>query len=99
MGRDCGLSFAERIRTVVVDEVALETRTKRNYYDADALATMFPPDAAEQMMDETRGMGPGIRGSDGELYRRDRHSGDVVPMTPEDVREGYLHGPEVADVA
>lgn len=49
----------KRLLSVTLGTVSdLETRTKRNYYDADALHTVFPEDAREQMLDDTGGYTP-----------------------------------------
>lgn len=78
MGGRCGMTFAERLRTVQVDGAALETRTKRDYYDVESVHDTFGEDAEDKMMDATKGIGAIKRGADGKLWRKDRRSGDIV---------------------
>lgn len=91
----CGMSYRERLASVQVSEAGFLTAERHNYYDRDPIREAFGDDAKERMLEETKGLGAGIRGPDGELYRRDRASGDVVPMTDHDVDTVYLNGPEV----
>jgi hypothetical protein len=49
--------YRDKLLSINVAPSAFESRTKVNYYDADALATVFPEDAAEQMAEETEGRG------------------------------------------
>lgn len=49
--------YRDRLLSINVAPSVFESRTKVNYYDADALATVFPTDAAEQMAEETQGRG------------------------------------------
>jgi hypothetical protein len=78
LGSRCGMTFAERLRTVQVDGAALETRTKRDYYDVESVHDTFGEDAEDRMMDATKGIGAIKRGADGKLWRKDRRSGDIV---------------------
>jgi len=78
LGGRCGLTFAQRLRTVQVDGAALETRTKRNYYDLESVHDTFGEDAEDRMMDATKGLGSIKRGDDGSLWRKDRRSGDII---------------------
>jgi hypothetical protein len=41
----------------------LETRSKKNYYDADSLKGIFPEHAYDEMMEDTGGVGP-VRSDD-----------------------------------
>lgn len=76
------MTFAERLRTVQVDGAALETRTKRDYYDVESVHDTFGEDAEDRMMDATHGIGAIKRGADGKLWRKDRRSGDIVRAEP-----------------
>jgi hypothetical protein len=83
------MTFAERLRTVQVDGTALETRTKRLYYDEDAMATSFPgmgdrKDRAEQFRDATDGLGLIKTAPSGRLYRSEE--GRKVPLTEKQTR-------------
>ncbi len=99
MGLDCGLSFAERLRTVRIDDASLETRDLQNYYDAEAVAETFGEDAEDRMLEETKGRGYGVRLPDGSLGRHDPKSGEDVRLSDAEAREIYLDGPEVEEVA
>src|SRR5262245_60484517 len=81
LGRRCGMTFLERLRTVQVSEANMETVERHNYFDAEGVREAFGEGSKEQLMDETKGLGFARRGPDGEFYRRDRHSGDVVRVS------------------
>jgi hypothetical protein len=71
--------------------------TKR-LYDTDAIAEMTGgPEAREQMMDATKGLGPGRRGKDGRHYHQDSKSGDWSPLTSKQI-DTYLDGPVVDEI-
>ena len=91
----CGLTFAERLRSVVVDPVR-ETKTRVNYFDKSALDQTFGEDRVEHYWESTAGHGAIHRGSDGELYHRDR-SGDVKVASDRVLAE-VTAGQEAADV-
>jgi hypothetical protein len=88
----CGMTFAERMRSVRIDPAAMETRTRVRYYDADPIREVFGDDAKERMEHDTNGLGFAKVGPDGELYHKDRKTGDVVHVSDEDVDRVYLGG-------
>lgn len=89
------MTYRERLGTVVVDPVR-ETRTKENYFDRSALDATFGEDRVEHYWDSTAGHGAIHRGSDGELYHRDR-SGEVKVASDKVLAE-VTAGQEAADV-
>lgn len=60
MGGRCGMTFAQRLRSVRLDTSVTPTRTQKNYFDDDALTEVFGGKDAderhEQMLEETRGV-------------------------------------------
>lgn len=78
LGGRCGMTFVERLRSVQISEAALETRTKVNDYDREAVYDSFGEDAEDRMMEATKGLGAIKRGDDGSLWRKDRKSGDII---------------------
>lgn len=92
LGAPCGMSWIDRMRSVRIDGGVLETRTKRNYYDREPVHGMFGDTAQEQMEKETDGLGYARTASDGQVYHRDRHSGEVVPVTDAQLDHQYLGG-------
>lgn len=88
----CGLSFRDRMRSIELDQGVLETRTRRNYFDVEPIRQTFGEDANERMLDETDGLGFAQQGPDGELYRKDRKSGDVVRVSDGELNRVYLGG-------
>lgn len=70
LGRRCGMTFAERIRSVTVSYANFVTKDKKNYYDTDKVKATFGEDAQELMMEETKGIGPVQQGADGAFYRK-----------------------------
>lgn len=69
LGGPCGMTFAERIRSVQINRSGWETAEKRNYYDAEPINAVFGEDSRERWMDETEGMG-GLKLKRDGLYRR-----------------------------
>jgi hypothetical protein len=67
-------------------------------YDSEALADTFGADAEAELMDATHGLGAGFRGPDGDIWRKDRKTGEPVPVSPHDLESVYLGGPETDDV-
>lgn len=56
----CGMTFAQRLRSVRLDGSVTPTRSQKNYYDDDALTGVFGNTAQEReerMMEETEGVG------------------------------------------
>lgn len=97
LGPPCGgLSFRERLLSVRLGPSVTPTRTRRNYFDSDALDATFGPDRVESYWEETRGHGAVHRGPDGELYHRDR-SGQVKVATDQ-VLADITAGQESRDV-
>lgn len=92
LGALCGMSFAQRMRTVQVSKENFVTAEKKNYYDRASVAATFGEDSEQRMLDDTKGLGYARKGSDGRLYHRDRKSGDVVPVTPKEEDRIYLSG-------
>ena len=92
LGQACGLSFAGRMRTVQLDRTSMDTADLKNYYDREAISATFGDDAKDRYYEETDGRGAAFRGPDGEHYRRDRRTGDVVPADPSDYLTGDLIG-------
>jgi hypothetical protein len=91
----CGLSFGERLRTVRIDPKTLVTRSRKRYYDEEALNQEWGTTARqrkEQLENDTQGLGVAKPGPDGHLYRKDRKSGDVVRVTQKELNEVYLGG-------
>lgn len=83
-----------RIRSVRVDPSLQETRDLR-MYDSDSLAQLFGDDPEGEAREATHGVGHGFKGPDGELWHKDRHTGEPVPMSNDDIKRGFLSGPIV----
>ena len=99
MGRPCppGMTFRDRMRTVRLDASVTESRTRRNYYDREAVREVFGPDSREQLLEETRGLGAIQRAADGsEWVNDDPTTGEMRPLERSDLIGGYLRG-EVVD--
>ena len=79
MGGPCGLTFRQRLLSTRVDPTALETRTLRNYYDPESLP-WDGDEAYATMMDNTDGIGYAKTGTDGEVYHRNRNTGEVEAL-------------------
>lgn len=95
LGSRCGMTFAQRMRTVTIHPDATPTRTRALYYDREALAQSFGADAREQALEDTDGLGPAMEDSGGGLWRRDRRTCDIVPVTEGEIDKVYLGGEEV----
>ena len=89
------MTFRQRLRTVRVDSSLTETRTKTNYYDAEAVAAAFGEDAREELMEDTDGYGAISREDDGSFSRID-HRGVKHEVTPAEV-DAFITGPETED--
>ena len=76
----CGLTFMSRMRTVRLDEPAMETRDVKNYYDAEAIDDLIGPDAEGRMLEETDGLGYVRQGDDGDWYHRDFKTKEIEKM-------------------
>ena len=93
----CGLTFRERIRTLRIDPKALPAKHERHsaegrYFDDAPLKEAFGADAdtrKEQLMEATKGLGPAKRDTRGELWRRDRFSGDAIRVSDKEL-DTYL---------
>jgi hypothetical protein len=75
----------------------IETRTRKNYYDQDAVNQAFGEDARDSLMDDTDGWGAARREDDGTFSRIDHH-GEQHVVNPREIEEHYLSGPEGEDV-
>lgn len=77
----------------------MDTAELHAYYDRESVASQFGEDARDQMMEATKGLGPGI-GKDraGRPMRRDQKTGQPVPITAKEMDTVYLAGPERADI-
>lgn len=92
----CGLTFRERIGTVHIDPAATPVKTERRNsegkrYDSDAIRKVFGEDSREELMEHTKGLGA-AHSRGGEVYHRDRHSGEVSRVSEEQVDQVYLGG-------
>ena len=82
-----------------LDPSATETRTKRRYYDTDAVRDQFGADAHERTLDATNGMGPGQRAKDGSVWHTNRKTGERERMSDQQVYDTYIgSGPIVDEV-
>ena len=51
--------YREKLLSITLGKPSdFSSRTQHGYWDSDALHTIFPEDAEEQMMEETNGQGP-----------------------------------------
>jgi hypothetical protein len=80
------MSFRERIRTVRLDPMALETRERRGC-DSQALDEQFGTDRKERMLEETHGLGYLKRDAQGRWHHRNRRTGEVEPVTERQAQE------------
>ena len=87
----CNLTFAQKVKGIQFSAAA--KTFPRNYYDTQAVNSQFGADAQEKMLDDTDGIGALRRGSNGELYRRDRQTGDYVRATEQEVDRLLFEGP------
>lgn len=55
----CGMTWRQRVLSQTVDEAVNATRTRRKYWDQDALNQQFGEDAAEKTLHDTEGRGYG----------------------------------------
>jgi hypothetical protein len=94
MGGRCGTTFAGRLRSVQIDPRAIPTRvtSRGNYFDQEALNEGGFQDAKEQMLENTKGLGPAKRDTQGAWWRRDRKTGDAVRVTEKEADQVYLGG-------
>jgi hypothetical protein len=87
----CHLSFADKVKGI---QFSAGAKTfPRRYYDTQAVEAQFGVTAREQMLEETAGVGPLGRASDGGLYRQDRQTGDFVRATEQEVDALLFEGP------
>lgn len=85
----CGMSLIEKLRTVSLDTRALETRTRRRYYDESSLTDTFGADAKEQFADQTKGKGAFYRSADspsGFAWRNEKEQ-RMEPVTEKVAKE------------
>jgi hypothetical protein len=96
LGGRCGLSFAQRLRSVQVHEsvrATVHSGDSHTYYDRSALDDVFGADHRDRMLEETDGLG--IARTDprtGDTYHVDRHSGEWEKVTDDQVDRVYLGG-------
>lgn len=57
VGCACGLSFAEKVRTLTIHNDAMPNKTKKKYWDQQAVSSTFGDDATDRVMEETKGVG------------------------------------------
>ena len=62
LGPDCGLTYAQRLRSVRLDGSVTESRSKARYWDEEPLGDLFQDgltgkERSELVMDETNGVG------------------------------------------
>jgi hypothetical protein len=89
----CGMRYRDRLATVQVSEQGFDTAEKHRYFDSSALDEAFGPDRREQMLHETRGLGPVRTADDGTPWvYDDPDTGEMRPMERSDVIGGYLRG-------
>lgn len=94
LGPACGMTFAQRIRTVQLDRMSLPARqaASTTYYDRSSLDEALGPDRQARMMEATKGLGPGYEDSSGRLWRKDRQTGEAVEITEKELDRVYLGG-------
>jgi hypothetical protein len=93
----CGMTFRERLRTVSIDPRATPVKTEMRsqggrYYDSDAVSRVFGEDSREELLEHTDGLGAAQTGADGNIYHRDRHTGEVQRVSDKTLDDIYLGG-------
>jgi len=73
MGSDCGMTFAQRLRTTKVDWAKFDTKDLKNYYDSAAVAKQFGHDATDRLYDESDGLGWAQQDNKGEWWHKSRN--------------------------
>lgn len=61
LGRCGGLSYRQRLLSIRLDISLIESRTKQNYYDEEAVTNLFGKnrqERIEEMNEDTKGRGP-----------------------------------------
>lgn len=53
----CGMSWLERVRSTQVDGQVNDSRTKKKYWDQEAVSASFGEDARDKVMEDTQGRG------------------------------------------
>lgn len=96
LGPRCGMTFRQRLRSVRLDPRIEETKTKRNYYDVDAVHQAFGEDARDELMEDTDGWGAAKREPDGSFSRID-WKGVKHVVSDADLMH-YVGGEEADDV-
>lgn len=95
----CGATYAQRLRSVVVDKGSFDTAERKNYFDKAGVESVFGQDSAERMFDETDGLGYTREDANGDLYHKDRKSGDWQRVSDEQLDRVYLGGDRAQEVA
>jgi hypothetical protein len=95
--KPCGLTWLQRMKSVTIHPAATPTKMagSKTYYDPEPIREVFGDDAQERVLDDTDGFGTAVRGPDGGLYRKDRHSGEVVPVSSQEADDFLQGAPEV----
>ncbi len=101
----CGMTWAQRVRTFrpATDWMPAKADSRqrgmtRPYFDSDPVNEVFGADSKERMLDETHGLGYAKPSPDGGFVHRDHRTGDVVPVSPEDMDRIFLGGDTEQDV-
>ena len=91
----CDVSFGDKVRTLTVHPDATPTK-QGDVYDGRESLGPFGQEAKEQMLEETRGLGPAYtRG--GRVWHRDRKSREWEPLSERQVDRVYLGGDSEQD--
>ena len=77
----CGMTWGERMRSVRLDEVALETRDVKNYYDRSAVEAVVGHDSVDRLYDETDGIGYTRQDKKGDWYYRNRKTREIEKLS------------------
>ena len=80
--------FREKLLSLQISPQVRQPEARRNYFDAESVHSIFGEDAQEQMLDDTGGLGYAKTGPDGTLYHRDRKTGDIEPVDPDEYTGG-----------
>lgn len=96
----CGLTFAERIKGIRFGTDWMPSRTdarqrdpdKHRYYDPEPVNQVFGEDSHEKMLEDTQGLGFAQEDRNGDLWHKDRHSGEWERVSDEQLDRVYLAG-------
>jgi hypothetical protein len=79
------MSWLERLKSVKPDASAQPTRTRRRYFDSQAVAQMVGEGSRERYMDATKGLGAVVKDDRGELryaMNGERANPDIFATSP-----------------